>query len=36
MLFVAADALPGDQNLSAPTRTDMAIQRGEALSVVCN
>ncbi|XP_020260163.1 LOW QUALITY PROTEIN: uncharacterized protein LOC109836615 [Asparagus officinalis] len=33
VLGVHADAPAGDQNLSAPTRTDMAIQRGQALSV---
>ncbi|XP_019705541.1 uncharacterized protein [Elaeis guineensis] len=34
VLGVHANAPVGDQNLSAPTRTEMAIQRGEALSVV--
>ncbi|ONK71088.1 uncharacterized protein A4U43_C04F4600 [Asparagus officinalis] len=34
VLGVHADAPAGDQNLSAPTRTDMAIQRGQALSVL--
>ncbi|XP_010918466.1 uncharacterized protein [Elaeis guineensis] len=33
VLGVHANAPVGDQNLSAPTRTEMAIQRGEALSV---
>ncbi|PKU76650.1 checkpoint protein HUS1B [Dendrobium catenatum] len=33
VLGIQADAPSGDQNLSAPTRTEMAIQRGEALSV---
>ncbi|XP_026665118.2 uncharacterized protein LOC120103909 isoform X2 [Phoenix dactylifera] len=34
VLGVHANAPVGDQNLSAPTRTEMAIQRGEALSIV--
>ncbi|XP_008806676.2 uncharacterized protein LOC120103909 isoform X1 [Phoenix dactylifera] len=33
VLGVHANAPVGDQNLSAPTRTEMAIQRGEALSI---
>lgn len=31
---ISATAPVGDQNLSASTRTNMAIERGEALSVV--
>lgn len=34
--FLSADPPIGDQNLSALTRTNLAIQRGEALSVVRN
>uniref|UniRef100_A0A0D9ZNC7 Checkpoint protein n=1 Tax=Oryza glumipatula TaxID=40148 RepID=A0A0D9ZNC7_9ORYZ len=36
ILGVRATAPVGDQNLSASTRTDMAIERGEALSVQVN
>jgi HUS1 checkpoint protein len=34
MLCTSANATVGDQNLTASTRMDMAIERGEALSVV--
>ncbi|KAL5213958.1 hypothetical protein ABZP36_003110 [Zizania latifolia] len=36
ILGVRATAPVGDQNLSASTRTDMAVERGEALSVQVN
>lgn len=34
--FISADPPIGDRTLSAPTRTEMAIQKGEGASVVCN
>eukprot|EP00268_Persea_americana_P032150 TRINITY_DN31539_c0_g2_i2.p1 TRINITY_DN31539_c0_g2~~TRINITY_DN31539_c0_g2_i2.p1 ORF type:complete len:267 (-),score=36.32 TRINITY_DN31539_c0_g2_i2:61-861(-) len=35
VLGVQANAPPGDQDMSARARTEMAIQRGEAQTVVC-
>jgi HUS1 checkpoint protein len=34
MFCTSANAPVGDQNLTASTRMDMAVERGEALSVV--
>lgn len=34
--WFVANAPPGDQDMSAQARTEMAIQRGEAQTVVCS